>query len=159
MDAQQFLNLVVLPNMSDWKAEPSDIRLAHNCIASIDALASHIFWTGFALSHEVTQSSKSDTDFRERLAEESSSFRVVRDIAKAQKHVILSRGLDKLTVRAASDIRSAPVPYGAGVCGRGRYGGPPQVLADQTDGSWDYVETLATEALVFLQAKLQAVTQ
>ena len=149
---------VVKPNLSEWEAEPTSLRRAYNAVAAIDAFAAHIYQVARNTSHPLG-SAEHDLAFRNALALEDNSFRIVRDIAKAQKHVELVRGTANLTVVRASDVHVSPVSYGRGKYGRGKYGGPPQVLVQLTSGSWDYVSSLANEALAFLVQKLAEIAE
>lgn len=151
MTPRAFLDGMVKPNVADFHARYDDMRCAFNAVASIDALAAHIFvWVKNNSPAMIAE--QSDSSYREKLAASHGGFRLLRDIAKAQKHVHLRRG--NPTVTRASQVSSREIAYGEGPYGMGRYGGPPQVVVDMDDGSRLYLENVADDALGFLEAEM-----
>jgi hypothetical protein len=153
-DPLEFLETVVRPNIKEFSDHFDDLRRCFNAIAAIDAFAAHIYeWCREnAPSHVAGE--KDDTSFRERLAQMNRSFKILRDIAKAQKHVRLTRG--RPSIGHAEQVRSNPRPYGTGGYGTGRYGGSAQVSVD-VDGKQVFVEGVIKEALEVLQAEMKRV--
>ncbi len=151
---REFLEVVVLPNRRELHENCADLRRAYNAIASIDALAAHVyFWLTTNAPTTVTHL-KSDSAYREELAGKDPNFRLLRDIAKAQKHVVLNRGNPQVT--EASQLTSRPTGWGHGRFGQGRFGGPPQVVVEIGPGSFEYAETILDQALGLLIAEMDA---
>ena len=97
-----------------------------------------------------------DTNYRERLAGCSLDFRLLRDIAKAQKHVHLDddRRGKKPEVTTSAQVTARAFGYGEGGYGRGRYGGPPQVVVTTDKGELRYVEQIVAAALAVLETEM-----
>jgi len=97
----EFLERVVRPNMMEFQFD-GDERAAFNAIAAVDALAAHFFMWCKQRAHPLAAGCRDDTDFRETLARRDANFEIFRDVAKAQKHVDLTRGTP--TVKSADQI-------------------------------------------------------
>jgi hypothetical protein len=149
---QEFLDQVVRPNVLDFETNYGDIRHAFNAVHAVDALAAHIFrWCVLNNPAEV-EGHLDDTNYREHLSSLSPMFRLLRDIAKAQKHVSLVRG--EPLVQNMNSIESRPIGWGEGAWGEMRWGGPPQVVASTTEERTRAVEAIITEALAFLTSEM-----
>lgn len=154
MTARQFLTDVVHPNVSDFHSRYDDVRFAYNAISAVDALAAHLFEWVAANNPSAVTGIPDDTVYRGALAARDQGFALLRDIAKAQKHVRLTRGSPQ--VSQASQITARPIGFGLGGFGQGRYGGPPQVVVDITPTHFEYVESVVDNALAFLEAEMTA---
>ena len=89
MTPREFLEAVVRFDVAEFRDEYGDIRRAYHAVTAVDALAAHIFvWCRTNAPAEIT-GLDDDTHYRGQLSERSSDFRLLRDIAKAQKHVHL----------------------------------------------------------------------
>ncbi len=153
MTPREFLMQVAEPNIADFHTNFADIRHAYNAVASVDALAAHVYdWCGTHAPAEL-KGAQDDTYFRALLAQRNDHFALLRDIAKAQKHVRLERGNPR--IKLASQISSRPIRWGEGDYGAGRYGGPPQVVVDIAPGDFQYVETVVDGARAFLEGEMQ----
>lgn len=75
---------------------------------------------------ELPENNQNDSYFRERLADDCSAFRIIRDLAKANKHAELTRGSP--LVSSSDQAASKPMGFGQGRFGVGRYGGVPQMM-------------------------------
>jgi hypothetical protein len=146
-----FLETVVRPNIAEFHANFSDVRRAYNAVSALDALAAHVYT--WAKTKELLAVTKvgDDTQFRTELAKRDKNFALLRDIAKAQKHVRLNRGEPLVT--DASQVHARPVCYSEGGYGSGRFSGPPQVVVE-VDGVLLYVEAIVDQALSFLEAEI-----
>jgi hypothetical protein len=121
-------------------------------VAAVDALAAHIYvWCKKNAPSEIAGLAD-DTKLRERLAGRSSDFRLLRDIAKAQKHVELDRGKPEVTTSAQVTARS--IGYGEARWGEGRWDGPPQVVVTTDTGELRYVETIVAAAIRVLETEM-----
>ncbi len=153
MTPKEFLVEVVTPNVAAFHDDFASLRHAVNAVAAVDALAAHLFeWCKVNAPTEVC-GSVDDSTYREALATRSPAFSLLRDMAKAQKHVRLTRGNPQVTQEHQVSIR--PIGFGEGGSGCGRYGGPTQVVVDINGGDFQYVEEVVDEALAFLQGEMQ----
>ena len=152
MDPQEFLRTIVRPNVNDFQVEYGDLRRAYNAVAAVDALAAHVYeWCKDNKPHEVA-AAKRDTDYRANLANRDQNFRLLRDVAKAQKHARLVDGAPLL--RKSEQVSSRSIAYGEGTYGRGRYGGPKQIIVDLGNGKCAYLEKIVNAALNFLESEM-----
>ena len=152
MTPREFLETVVRPNMEDFNANYGSVRHAHNAVAAVDALAAHLYqWCETNAPSEIAGVSD-DTLYRARLAQSSPDFHLLRDIAKAQKHVHLNRGAPKVTTAAQVTARS--IGWGEARWGEGRWGGPPQVVVTTDGGELRYVEQIVAAALTVLETEM-----
>ena len=103
---REFLETVVRPNLAEFNADYGDVRRAYNAVAAIDALAAHIYVWCKENDPSGIADLNDDSHYRERLARYSSDFRLLCDIAKAQKHVHLGRGKPVVTTSAQVTARS-----------------------------------------------------
>jgi len=169
IDAKKFNHEIVRPTLAEFDAEFSDLRRAFLAVAVVDALAAQIFEQSneqrinpFDLLgwHEKGHPQKpSDLSFRERIAEDCTAFRIIRDVAKANKHAVLTRGNPE--IKRSDQIVSKPTAYGLGRFGEGRYGGVDQVMVQYDDGKEIYLESQLRDAhatLLGLIEKLENLT-
>jgi hypothetical protein len=153
MTPTEFLNEVVRPNVIAFHEDFANYRHAFNAVASVDALAAHLYeWCKVNAPPEVA-GVQDDTHFRGRLAVRSPVFKLLRDIAKAQKHVHLTQGKPLVTKHDQVTVRQ--FGYGRGGYGQGRYGGPQQIVVDTNTGDFEYVETVVDQSLEFLEKEIQ----
>jgi hypothetical protein len=152
MTPREYLETVVRPNVSEFHDNHADLRLAHNAVASVDALAAHIYvWVKFNGPPAVTPFSD-DTAYRAALCKRSGEFSLLRDIAKALKHVQLTRGAPQVT-RSDQIVTHRPA-YGEGDYGMGHYGGAQQVIVNLGLIHFAYLETTVDCALAFLEHEM-----
>ena len=152
MTPREFLEAVVRFDVAEFRDEYGDIRRAYHAVTAVDALAAHIFvWCRTNAPAEIT-GLDDDTHYRGQLSERSSDFRLLRDIAKAQKHVHLERGKPEVT--KAAQVVARPLGFGEGGFGQGRFGGPPQVVVATDSGDLRYVEQIVIAALGLLEAEM-----
>jgi hypothetical protein len=153
MTPRQFLEVVVLPNVDEFHTHFADLRLAYNAISAVDALAAHLYDWVKTHAPSTVISITDDTLFRAELAKRDQDFALLRDIAKAQKHVHLTRGTPQVT--RANQITARPIGFGEGSFGSGRYGGPEQIVVDISPHNFAYVEAVVDESLTFLEREMQ----
>jgi len=137
MTPHKFLEQVVRPNVSEFHADDASVRLAYNAAWAVDALTAHIYVWCLANAPAEVAGLKDDTEYRGKLAATHCDFRLLRDVAKAQKHVELKRGSPE--IMGADQISTRAVGFGEGPYGHGRYGGPPQVVIDIDTNTMRYV--------------------
>jgi len=128
MTPRKFLETIVRPNVDDFHTHFADLRHAHNAISALDALAAHIYVWATTNNPPAVASSGDDNDYRRDLAARNQNFSLLRDIAKAQKHVHLLRG--KPQISRADQIISRPIEYGEGDFGEGHFGGVEQMIVE-----------------------------
>ena len=163
MDAWTFRRHVVTPNLEEMIADFGNIRLATNCILSIDALAAHIFYVEGANFPD-----RDDTAYRERLAKKNNDFKILRDVAKGIKHCKLERGQPLITGSASLGSRGiGPVASGhwdddAVWNDEARWNDGPgellQVVVDLSDGKVRTLEAIAISAVDLLDLELASVS-
>ena len=150
MDLRDYLDNVVRPNVAEFEKDYASLRLAHNAAHSVDALAAHIY---SAAGGAAAKLGKDDTEFRELLAAKNEMFRLLRDVAKAVKHVELKRG--KPEVSKANQISTKRLGWGEARYGEGRYGSPPQAIVTTDNGDHRVLETVVKDALAFLENEMK----
>jgi hypothetical protein len=111
MTIREFHNEVVIPNIDDFNANFSSLRHAFNAITAVDALAAHLYVWCEANAPSEVQEIVDDSAYRGKLAERDLYFKLLRDIAKSQKHVRLIRGRIPPVCRA-DQINARPVGFG-----------------------------------------------
>jgi hypothetical protein len=151
---REFLEAVVRPNVDEFHIHFADLRHAHNAVSAIDALAAHLYIWATVNAASAVASVKTDSLYRATLSARSPDFALLRDIAKAQKHVHLTMHNPQVT--RADQIVSRTIRYGEGLYGAGRYGGGQQVVVDITPGNFVYLETTIDKALEFIEAEMAA---
>jgi hypothetical protein len=154
MTPREFLELVVRPNVNEFHTDFADQRRAHNAVSAVDALAAHIYVWARTNAPSAVATAGDDSHYRNQLAGRNSDFALLRDVAKAQKHVHLGRHNPQTT--RADQITARPIGYGEGPYGAGRYGGVEQVVVDIASGDFAYLENVVDQALAFLEAELVA---
>lgn len=166
--ARDFHDEIVVPTLMEFNEDFSSRRRAFLAVAVLDALTAHIYaeakdiCAAIARSNEGTgkvtptpfsllgwhekgdPQSQDDTAFRDRIAELNDSFRIVRDVAKANKHAELVRGVP--SVKRSEQIVSKRYPFGLGRYGEGRHGGVAQVIVQFDDGEGAYLEHAILDA-------------
>ncbi len=152
MTPQEFLETVVRPNVGDFHSDFADLRRAHNSISAVDALAAHLYVWATINNPPAVASSSDDTVYRAELAARNQDFALLRDIAKAQKHVRLTRGNPQVNHEA--QVTSRQIGYGEGSYGAGRFGGVQQVVVDIDINNFFYVESIVDNALAFLETEM-----
>jgi hypothetical protein len=155
MTPQDFLAQVVRPNVSEFHANVGSLRHAYNAVFTVDALAAHLYWWLNSSNSGSTTTNTDDNSYRNDLAKGDNAYELLRDIAKTQKHVRLTRGKPK--VQTAEQVTSRRIGWGEGGYGEGRYGGVEQVVVDISADEFVYVETIVTSALAFLEAEIAKV--
>jgi hypothetical protein len=149
---REFLEKVVQPNIAEFDANFACERHAYNAVAAVDSLTAHIYvWCKDNAPKEIAGIGD-DTMYRQSLARSFPDFGLLRDIAKAQKHVHLDRG--KLEVTTASQVTARSIGWGEGRFGEGRWGGPPQVVVTTDNGILRYVEQIVAASLTMLEAEM-----
>jgi hypothetical protein len=153
MTPREFLESVVRPNVEEFGRHCGDFRCAYNAIASVDALAAHLYFWAIEHSRSAVDSAADDSAYRAELATRNQDFKLLRDIAKAQKHVYLNR--NPPPVKRADQVTVRPTGFGEGPYGRGRYGGGDQVVVEITSGQIDFVESIVKGSLGYLEDEMR----
>lgn len=154
MNAADFFKECVDPTLDDFRQNHLSRRHAIAAVALVDMSMAYIRrdeWDGNNLKEFK------DDDFRWKLAGECKSVEVIRDLAKAQKHVILTRH-DPI-VLSADDMEAQNRAYGAGRFGEGIYGGGFVVKVKEKGSglSTEYsLLELLDQAIKFLKTRLQS---
>jgi hypothetical protein len=93
-----------------------------------------------------------DSQFRAILPQRSQDFGLLRDIAKAQKHVHLAQGNPRVTT--ADQVTARSLGWDQARFDEGRWDGPPQIVVTTDAGDLRYVEQIVVAAVVFLEAEM-----
>jgi hypothetical protein len=152
MNASEFKKHVVDPILSEAESNPLVFHRAFALILAVDAWAAHIF-------HDMPSgqmpngwpagvNGRTDSAFREGLARMSADFGLLRDCAKALKHVRLDFGNPR--VQSTTQIGEKSLGYGEGGYGEGPYGGGPQIVVEENIGSVRNVISLCDSSIDFL---------
>jgi len=136
IDARKFNEEIVKPTLAEFDAEFSSLRRAFLAVAVVDALAAQIYaqavendidpFEFLGWHKEGKPKNPSDSAFRHRIAEICTGFQIIRDVAKANKHALLTLG--QPLVKRSDQTVSKAKGYGLGRFGEGRYGGVDQVV-------------------------------
>ncbi|TIX82108.1 MAG: hypothetical protein E5V27_14240 [Mesorhizobium sp.] len=149
MTPREYLDQVITPNLAELANDYGNVRLALNAVHAVDALAAHIF---YGAGGKGKIGSDDDLAYREQLAKQDAEFGLLRDVAKAAKHVMLERGTPK--VSTAGQISSKGLGWGEARYGEGRYGSPPQAMVLTDAGEHRVLETVIRGALAFLEKEM-----
>lgn len=149
MTPTEYVADVVRPNLTDLDLDFDSIRHALNAIHSVDALAARIY---VAAGGKAATGEKSDTHYRDALAGKDADFRLLRDLAKAVKHIDLTQGTP--TVSSATAVTAEGLGWGEGAWGEGRWGSPPQVVVRTDSGDVRVVQAVLENALAFLETEM-----
>jgi hypothetical protein len=155
MDPRQHYDEIVEPNLRELDENFASLRHAFNAAAAVDALAAHIYWWCAENNPEEVAGIGSDIEYRYGLAKADSSFALLRDVAKANKHVRLTQS--KPMVRSADQSAVMGVGYGARGYGEGRYGGVTQIFIVTENGEAPYFESIIGRAVRLLCAEMDRV--
>jgi hypothetical protein len=154
MTPREFLEQIVRPDIDAFHADYGNIRLAYHAVTSVDALAAHLFQWCRVNNPSATLGAGDDSLFRYHLAQKDKDFALVRDLAKAQKHVEITK--TATAVSSQSQVVARGVGYGEGGYGTGRYGGPIQAIVTTNAGELKYLEGAVDAARDFLEREMSA---
>lgn len=149
MTPREFRTLVVEPNLLDFAANPADLRHAMNAVHAVDALAARIHYA----SGGATRSSD-DGAYRRQLAQTDPDFGLLRDVAKALKHAVLSNPNFKPKVSGAAQITSQAIGWDQAVWGELEWDAPPRVVVEINGGPFRYLEKVVGNALALLDREM-----
>lgn len=124
-----FFEHVVQPNEDAFRENPNSLHSAFNAVMSTDAFAGHIYL--LQKSKNLT-TAHDDSAFRAELAAIDNHFLIIRDTAKALKHVELTRSSPVIT--RADQAVVAQKGFGMGVYSVGKFSGE-EVMLRYEDGT------------------------
>ena len=153
MNAADFFNECVDPTLDDFRQNHMSRRHAIAAVALVDMSMAYIH------REEAREQNIEfdDSKFRNDLAGECYQVKIIRDLAKAQKHVKLTK--HNPIVRFADDMEAQNRTYGAGRFGEGLYGGGFVVKVKEkgSDLPTEYsLLELLDQAIKFLKTRLQS---
>jgi hypothetical protein len=151
MTPREFLDQVVRPNLDGLEGNFGDLRFAFNAVLAIDALAAHIFHAVDAAAVGLPNNAD-DGAYRDGLAKRSSEFQLLRDIAKAFKHVRLVRGTP--TIADSHVITPRSMTWDNAIWNETRWDSPLQVVVEIDGGRLRAVEGVARNALKVLDEEM-----
>ena len=149
MTPVDYLKDVVEPNLAALAADYGSIRHNLNAVHAVDALAAHIYYASNGAAPGTD-----DTVYRAELAKHFPEFALLRDIAKAIKHVRLIQGSPQTSRGDHIEVRSLgwdEAASGDGQLGRAATGSYSRRLrwdAGCRDGG-DALEVLKAEMIKY----------
>ncbi len=150
---REFLDNVVRPNITEFHAHIADERRAFNAVAAVDSLSAHIYvWCKSNAPQAIAAGIQDDSQYRGWLANSSPDFRLLRDIAKAQKHVHLTRGSPEVT--RAAQVTPRSLGFNEAPFNEGEFDSPLHVVVTMDDGRLRYVAQIVTAALAVLEIEM-----
>ncbi len=153
MTPREFLDTVVQPNVAEFSENYDDVRRAFNAVASVDALAAYLYQHLRSSNHPDVDSVSDDSQYRAELATQHPDFGLLRDVAKAHKHVRLVRGNPEVSGADQTEVKS--LAYGEARYGEGRFGSPDQVVVVTDSGENRVIESLVAGCVKFLDGRLK----
>jgi hypothetical protein len=147
--AREFLDEVARPNVTDLAADFGNIRKALNAIHAVDALAVYIYNDA---GRKSGTGAIDDSKFRGKLSRQNPDFRLLWDLAKAAKHVVLERGAP--IVSTAEQVKAASLGFDVGHWDELRWDGPPQAVVITDAGDHRSIEAVVSKALDFLEGEM-----
>ena len=155
MNASDYLLEVVSPTLSEAESEPLSMRRVLVLIAVVDALAARVYQHKLAAGDSIKDSAgkavRDDSGYREFLSSKDPNFRLLRDLAKAQKHAKLDRGGP--LVSSADQTKEVSVGFGQGGYGEGPYGGGPQIIVEANDKKMRNIISLCRSGIELLKSE------
>lgn len=131
---RRFFDDHVKPNYAEWLKNPLDQRLAKNAVADANNMAARVLQYWLARDAWQVYGVTTERAYRDELAaRECPDFGLVRDVADAHKHFRLDRSSRQVTGTDQTAIGA--IPFGGGGYGEGVYGGGPQLVVTQDDGT------------------------
>jgi hypothetical protein len=155
LTVREFRRLILKPNLDEYMRDYQLMHRAFNAVAAVDAYAAHIFYQAKEMSVDICTTlsldqpaSRDDSAFRQALADNCNEFKIIRDLAKANKHARLIRHSPRVADSGQTSAKSKG--WGEARWGEGRYGSPLQIFVE-VDGSEEcYVETLIQKSVDML---------
>lgn len=158
MTPQEFLETVVRPNMADLNADTGDFRAAFNAIASVDALAAHIYNWGISQEPPLIEKLKrDDDDYRELLEPLNADYHLLCDVARAFKHVQLRERKKLRLVRSASEVSPGTLMVDDMESFDRDWTTGPCVLIDRGEGRPLIARNVLERALEFLEGHMHEI--
>ena len=157
MTLRDFLHLIVRPNLAEFLAKPDDLRLAFNAVAAVDTLAAHMFrWALDNRPAAVAGLKDDDGMYRQRLATKNADFDLVFQVAKASKHVRLTRGKNIPPVRCVDQVTSELPTWDDNLMWDRFRWDVEQVFVRPDGGLAQGLEFVLVDALAFLEGEIAA---
>lgn len=155
---EHFRKEIVAPNVEDFEANQGAMHRGFNAVSAVDAYAAHIYREMMGLGRDPfgecgerpPRQDHNDTHFRGLLAAKSEQFRIIRDVAKANKHAFLTDERSAPIANGSGDTVSVEVGYGRGAYGAGSYGARAQLVVNLRDGSKRELLPVLEAALSYL---------
>ncbi len=132
---KEFKDTILQPTLKDFSERYDQLHVAFAAVAAVDAYAAHIFYEAKDMGVDVLaelgfdpseRGRNDDSWFRSEIAKRNREFRVLRDVAKANKHAFLTQ--HQPIVNGSADTQLEARPFGMGAYGEGRFGGVPEVV-------------------------------
>lgn len=146
---KEFKASILEPSLKEFRDRHEELHLAFAAIAAVDAYSAHIFREATDMKIDVAARlgfdirkgrEHDDSWFRNEIAKKHHEFAVLRDVAKANKHALLTWYTP--IVNGSGDTQLEARGFGVGAYGTRRYGGTPEVVIKDVRGDTHYAEEL-----------------
>ena len=145
---RDFYRSVVVPNVEFLEANFGDMRASFNAVHAVDALSAHVYQIANEMNLLGASPSRDDSAFRQTLSEKNEYFQLLRDVAKAQKHIVLTNY--KPLVKDSRETIPHELRWDEGRWDESRWDSPQQVCVKTNTGEYRPVDAIVREALSFL---------
>ena len=152
MHPRDFLDDIVKPTLEEARQDPLSVRKTILAILVSDALFAQVYHShDQSVAANVARIGKAndDTEFRHLLSNNCSDCGLLRDAAKAQKHVYLKRG--KPVISSADSLKVRCRGWGQGGYGEGPYGGGDQIVIELDNGDTRNAMAVVTKVVKFIE--------
>jgi hypothetical protein len=149
--ANDFFSNYVMPAISRWRANDTDLGLAKIAAVNLNQMADYYFCSYPAGDPKLFGLSNV-TELRDELRKRYPAFALIHDVADAHKHVSLNRRSRQVTSTDQTNLRS--LGYGEAEYGGGRYGSPSEVVVELDSGQKRHFSMLVDESAGMWQALL-----
>ena len=130
---RQFLDEVAIPDYNDYVADLTNLRAAMHAALSHFHLHEWVFEEHKDNPSSVFNCTNTETFKGYLISPICEDFGLIKDVANAHKHFLLTRGDPSIT--GAQDVTlSPPTGWGEGGYGEGPWGGSPAVVIDMGSG-------------------------
>ena len=141
--ATAYFETHVLPSVEFWSENPLNLNLAMNAATCLNQMADYYFHQYGASEPDRVFGTNSVRQFRTELARRQPNVGLVRDVADAHKHVVISRTDRVLTSAAQFDIGS--LGFGEAEFGVGAYGGVSEAVVELDSGERRHFSALVED--------------
>jgi hypothetical protein len=152
---RDFYKSVVVPNVESFEANFGDMRASFNAVHAGDALSAHVYQIADEMNLLGVPPPRDDSAFRQTLSQQNEYFQLLRDVAKAQKHVVLTNY--KPLITDSRETIPHQLTWDEGRWDEGRWDSPEQVCVKTNTGEYRPVKAIVRQGLSFLLSHAKAI--